>query len=457
MSVRKFIVWNGRVVPNTRKPSGITDRARAWTDRPSWLLKDSSNLNTKSRDPRQLSKAPPTWPISKYNPMSQHNPLSKQIEYPERRHHPVKVREPGGASVRGGNKIHTEGVTLSVKVPKASVFVDSKAQRVRGAKFSPCSTAQVRKLARSIERAYDVPSPHTRSKVNIRTPTIVITQDVFANHHHRSKEKLVSNAPKDRVNRRPMRSAAQGGTKRKTPPLPRSTSSTLQLPIEPPRKDAPRRRRIDGLTSANGTPLASSDTLPTKSRLTSSTRRPLPNFPQPPTAHSATSQPPIPHRPLARSQNTGRRKRHPDPAPHHRPAKPAATDPRLAPASRPSALEPTTPPRRAAAIESPSNHSRTSSKSLATFASSDFSDAYTLGRAMPVPIIPTSFSRTVPGRMVGKEKPLPRLPVVEVLGPELVPERHVYMGKNESENNSSRVEGGGRDASGPTTRSAMEG
>lgn len=448
MSVRKFIIWNGRVVPNTRKPSGITDRAKAWTDRPSWLLKDPTNLNTKSRDQRQLSKAPPTWPISKYNPMSQHNPLSKQIQYPERRHHPVKVREPGGASVRGGNKLHTEGVTLSVKVPKASVFVDSKAQRVRGAKTSSSSTAQVRKLARSIERAYDVPSPHTRSKVNIRTPTIVITQDVFANHHHRSKEKLVSNAPKDRVNRRPMRSAAQGGTKRKTPPPPRSTSSTLQLPIEPSSKGAPRRRRTDSLTSTNGTPLASSDTLPTKSRPTSSTRRPLPNFPQPPAAHSATSQLPSPYRPLARSQNTGRRKRHPNPAPPHRPAQPAAI-----PASGPSALEPTSRPRKTAAIESPSNHSRTSSKSLATFASSDFSDAYTLGRAMPVPIIPTSFSRTVPGRMVGREKPLPRLPVVEVLGRE----GQVEIGKDENENNSSRVEGGGRDASGPTTRSAMEG
>jgi len=453
MSVRKFIIWNGRVVPNTRKPSGIADRARAWTDRPSWLLKDSNNLNTNSRDQRQPSKAPPTWPISKYNPMSQHNPLSKQVEYLERRHHPHKVREPGGATVRSGNKIQTEGVTLSVRVPEASVFVDSKARRVRGEKSTSSSTTQVRELARSLQKAYDVPSPHTRSKVNISTPTIVITQDVFANHHHRSKEKLVSNAPKDRVNRRPMRSAAQGGTKRKTPPPPRSTSSTLQLPIEPPSKDARRRRRTDGLTSTNGTPLASSDTLPTKSRLTSSTRRPLPTFPQPPTAHPATSQPPTPYRPLARSQNTGRRKRHPNPTPPHRPAKPAATDPTPALAPGSSALEPTTPPRKAAAIESPSNHSRTSSKSLATFASSNFSDAYTLGRAMPVPIIPTSILRSVPGRMVGREKPLPRLPVVEVLGPE----GQVDIGKDENEDNSSRVEGGGRDASGPTTRSAMEG
>ena len=64
-------------------------------------------------------------------------------------------------------------------------------------------------------------------------------------------------------------------------------------------------------------------------------------------------------------------------------------------------------------MESPSNHSRSSSKSLATFASSDFSDAYMLGRAMPVPIIPTSISMTVLDRAKGREKPLPKLPVAE--------------------------------------------
>lgn len=451
-SVRKFIIWKGRVVPDYLKPSGIADRARIWTDRRSWLLRDQNHANTGSRSQRQPPHAPPTWPISKYNSMSQHNPLSEQVEYAKRRHDSGSVREPKGASMRSDSRIQTRGKTPPARAPKVPAGLNNKARRVLGEESLSSSTAQVRKLARSLEKAYDVPSPHTRSKVNISTPTIVITQDFFANHHHRSKEKLVDNASKDRVNRQSVRNATPGGTRRKDPPLPpRSTSASLQPPLEPPGQNAPQRRRIDGLTSANGTPRASSDTLPTKPPITSSTRRPLPDFPQPPTGHSTTPQNPRPYRALTRSRNTVRRKRHAQPNSTHRPAKDAPSTTGPPPTSASSAPNPTTPSK-VAAMESPSNHSRTSSKSLATFASSDISDAYTLGRAMPVPIIPTSTPRTVLDRIGGREKPLPRLPVAEDLRPET--EIQTEIGKDKRNIRGVDVsEGGARS----TTRHVIEG
>lgn len=416
VSVRNFVIWKGRVVPDYLKPSGIADRARTWTDRPGWLPRDPTSVNTGKRRQRQPPNGPPTWPISKYNSVRQQNPLRMAAEHSARKHTPGNPREPTRPNTRSDNKLQNKGEATSARTSRPPAISETKARRHRGDLNNSSSTAQVRHLARSLEKAYDVPSPHTRSKVNISTPAIVVTHDSKVNHHHRSKEKQLGNASKYGVNGRAMQSAAPQSTKRRGPPPPTSTSSTLRLPIKPHNKDALQRRKAKGLTSQspNNTPLASSDTLPTKPPLTSSTRRPLPDFPQPPTTHSTSSQTPRPSRALARSQNTVRRKRHGNPNPTHRPAVKDALNITNPPTTlHTPALGPPTPPRRAAAIESPSNHSRTSSKSLATFASSDISDAYALGRAMPVPIMPTSMSKTVLDLVRGRDKALPSLPVAE--------------------------------------------
>lgn len=407
LPVRNFIIWKGRVVPDYLKPSGIADRARTWTYRPSWLPRDPTIVNTGKRRQMQPPNGPLTWPISKYNSVRQQNPLRLQAEHSARKHTSGNPREPTRPNTRSDNKLQNKGKAIPARTSKLPAISETKARRNRGDLNSSSSTAQVRQLARSLEKAYDVPSPHTRSKVNISTPAIVVTHDSKVNHHHRSKERRLGNASNHGVNDRSMQSVAPQSTKRRGPPPPTSTSSTLRLPIKPHSKDAPQRRRAKGLTSQspNNTPLASSDTLPTKPPLMSSARRPLPDFPQPPTANSTSSQTPRPPRALARSQNTVRRKRHA--------VKPAPNNTNPPTTLHTPALGPTTPPRRAAAIESPSNHSRTSSKSLATFASSDISDAYALGRAMPVPIMPTSMSKTVLDLVRGRDKALPRLPVAE--------------------------------------------
>ena len=383
--VRKFTIRKGRVVPEPLKPSGIVDRAKSWTERPSWFPWDFKNVHTGNRSHRLSLSDPFPWPISKYNSMRQHGPLMKQVESLGQVPDPRKVRESKGLSTRGNNKVPTTLKTPSSRVVPAVPVVDTKPHRPRADKGSAASNVQVRKMARSLQRAYDGPSPHTRSKVNPNPPAIVVTAEPTNHHHYRSNGKLAGASSTNNRDRRSMRSVPRGAPKN-GPRRPKGSSiSTLQLPNEPINEGA-QPRKTDGRASANGTPVESA---------------PSPDFPQPlikpvePRVRRADGA-------LKRSQNTVRRKRYMHST--HPAAESAGINPGGSLTATALATNSKTPPGKEA-TESPSKQSRTSAKSIATFASSEISDTYILGRATPVPIVPASRAR--------RDKPLPMLPVAE--------------------------------------------
>lgn len=423
--VRKLIIRKGRVVPDYCKENGMADRARTWTDRLSWLPGDINRVHMEKKAQRLPPSAQLPWPISKYNSMRQHNPMKKHLEYSGRKSDTCNYPAAKGYSMRGNNNNAPDILgTRSLRVPKPTAASARNPRRSRAEARSASSIAHVGKLARSLERAYKGPSSQTSGEMALSPPAIVITQEPLTHPLSRSKGISVGTRKCDL---RSMPSEVTRSSGDEGLPSKKSKSSTLQLPTEPSNEAGQPRRNL-GQARADISPVSPSNTVATTIPPTSSQSQPSPVAPLP-LFHPIASRMLQTQCVLARSQNTLRSK-HPT-RPGHRPGKLARIDTNVPRITHTSFLDSATPSAKDAA-DIRRGHSLMSSKSVATFTSSDISDTYTLGKAMPVPILPAS--KTVSDWIAWRNKALPMLPVTRDLNPEENVAERGGMSKGEREN-----------------------
>ncbi len=403
--VRQLTIRKGRVVSDYFKPGGLADRARLWTDRRSGLLGEMNDAHLGNRHQRLPSNVSVPSPMSKYNSMRQQKPLPEQGVYPGREPKSRKSRE----ASRYATRDKRSNAPIALQLPPARVYKPSAAlegnpRRSRVRQSSSTSNPQVRRLAKSVERAYEGPSPQARNKKNASTPSIVITRETLIAPKFRTESTPTARASMERYDSRSRRSS--------TPRLPRNSTQSGQS--SNPTRRHPTTMHVEGGSSRRNhghtrvgiaSVSVSSSFVITSPPPTPPPTRPLPDLPPLPDrliGPSVLGQ----HGSLRRSQNTVRRKR--SGRPTHRAVKPIGVDSTSNPRS-PSLGSEMYPTK--AETQHPPNHSRKSSKSMATIASSDISENYSVVSALPMPILPASTVHL--DHVARRDKALPMLPVAE--------------------------------------------
>lgn len=404
--VRKLIIWKGRVVPEYCKPSVIADRARAWTDRVSWLPGDIYNTHMEKKAQRQSPSPRLPWPMSKYNPVRQHNTKQGHVHHTRQNTHSRQDRGTERHKIhnKSNNPPHTQD-SRSPQLPKPVAASERRSRHSRAVREGSSSIANARKLARNLERAYEGPTSQKRSKPAHQPPAIVVTQDPLV--HLPSRSKALSIGPN------------QGKT---TPipvevtPYPERAELRFRLAypstVPPPKKrfsEAPQRRRVNGRAEANSQPVSPVSPVAVSVPPTSSQKQLSPEVSLPPSPLLDPSLLQI-QRPLARSSNTLRSNNRT--RARHRSREQVGQHTSVSQTTKSSVLDSASSDKHHGNARS--GQALTSPKSTTTLNSSDTSETCSLGNATPVPIVPVS--RINPSWKAGRNKPLPLLPIMEDLG-----------------------------------------